>query len=423
MSDEEKYGNAEDPSRDEDAAETDKRFEEKSYTETDAPPEADPDYDGETTAAPKQLTIDDILDLDQGPPPDPFMLPPTLRDRLSDPTTYRPDPGLMDAVRVALSLRQPLLLTGEPGTGKTRLANFLAHRLNYGKALEYRVKSNSISSELFYSYDAIGRFNERSGGPGEGQGKGKDDPLKFIRFNALGKAILFANPEKYVKSYCTYLHEDDRHPGEPRGSVVLIDEVDKAPRDFPNDILAEIDEMSFSVKEVDDRKISADSARKPVVVVTSNSEKDLPDAFLRRCIYYHINFPVQQELERIVFGHIANVFAPPSEGNESKEDSFTTEFYRNLSEKKPSDYYVSGLIDFFYKILEEKSRFQRQPGTSELLEWILAVVSVQDKQTVFDPKNLDLSITIPTLFKTKHDKDQGQEILEGLIKNTSTTGS
>jgi MoxR-like ATPase len=155
----------------------------------------------------------------------------SVHDPRRRPQDYIAESGLVNAVNVALMLDKPLLLTGEPGTGKSQLAHSLAWELNLGDPLVFATKSTSVARDLFYTFDSVGRFKAAD----------HRDALSYLTYNALGKAILFANDEQKVTNL---LPTGTAHPGR-RQSVVLIDEVDKAPRDFPNDILNEIDYQRF----------------------------------------------------------------------------------------------------------------------------------------------------------------------------------
>ena len=181
----------------------------------------------------------------------------TARERAA---RYIPSPGLNDAAQVAIDLGMPLLLTGAPGTGKTDLAHYLAHHLLESDPLVFHTKSTSVYTDLFYQYDALGHFRAGEKAPAE----------PYIKLQALGDAIQRAE-----------LHNSR--------SVVLVDEIDKAPRDLPNDILNEIENMEFWIKETN-ASHKADPKFQPILVFTSNQEKDLPDAFLRRCVFFYIDF-------------------------------------------------------------------------------------------------------------------------------------
>jgi MoxR-like ATPase len=222
-----------------------------------------------------------------------FVLPlPFVADQ-GDPGDYVMDQGLEDAANTALDLGQPLLLTGEPGTGKTQFAAFLAAHLGLGKPLEFHTKSISVATDLFYTYDTVRRFHAAH----SSQDKDAVDEREYIRFNALGKAILRSLPAAEIKDICRDRDTDLRDG--PKRSVVLIDEIDKASRDFPNDLLNELTKMSFLIPELG-RTVTAQAAFRPIVVITSNQERPLPDAFLRRCVFYCIDPPDEARLTRIL---------------------------------------------------------------------------------------------------------------------------
>ena len=193
---------------------------------------------------------------------------------------YLPTPDLMEALRLAIFLERPLLLKGEPGSGKTRLARAVAYELKVPYE-EWHVKSTSRARDGLYTYDAVGRLRDAQLAASNQlpvQDRAKlDDPSAYIRWEPLGRA--FRNEEH---------------------TVVLIDEIDKADIDFPNDLLLELDERRFKVDETGD-EVKAKKA--PIILITSNDEKDLPDAFLRRCLFYYIEFPDSQRLIEIIKAH------------------------------------------------------------------------------------------------------------------------
>jgi MoxR-like ATPase len=208
---------------------------------------------------------------------------------LDDPAGYLAEEGLRDAVNVALALGQPLLLTGEPGTGKTQLAASLAHELGLPAPFVFNTKSTSTARDLFYRYDALRHFHDAQFHPGQSAAE------TYVTYEALGLAILLAMEPAAA---AMVLPEALRARG-PTRSVVLIDEVDKAPRDLPNDVLNEIEDMAFGVPETG-RSFRAEQRYRPILILTSNSEKTLPDAFLRRCVFYHLTFPSRERLLQIV---------------------------------------------------------------------------------------------------------------------------
>jgi MoxR-like ATPase len=271
---------------------------------------------------------------------EPIKLAPSRRDRQINPAGYRPDPGLVDAVNVALVLGQPLLLTGEPGTGKTQLARHVAWELGFDEPLMFETKSTNTARDLFYSYDTLGRFHAAQ------IKQGSQNSLDYITYNALGIAILRSQAEENVSKW---LPQGFEHGGRRR-SVVLIDEVDKAPRDFPNDLLNEVDNMYFKVPELGNEPIEAGKEMRPVLIITSNSEKHLPDAFLRRCVYYHIPFPDRARLTDIILNRV---------------DHF----------KGPDDPLLSEALDFFARLREPNSGLHKPPATAELLGWLISLAA------------------------------------------------
>jgi MoxR-like ATPase len=222
--------------------------------------------------------------------------------------------ALQDVVNVALALERPLLLKGEPGTGKTLLAHHIAKSLGMGLIL-WNVKSTTKARDGLYTYDTVQRLNDARFGDGNVR-----DIRHYIKLGPLGRA--FASPERVV---------------------LLIDEVDKGDIEFPNDLLFELDEMRFHILETDEW---VTAAHRPVVVVTSNSEKELPDAFLRRCVFHYIDFPDEAQMSAIIDVHFPGLSA---------------ELLRSA-------------FKVFYG-LREVPGLRKRPSTSELLDWIRALMA------------------------------------------------
>jgi MoxR-like ATPase len=314
----------------------------------------------------------------------PVELPPSYHNAQNRPEAYLPSDGLVDAVNVALLLNQPLLLTGEPGTGKTQLAYNLAYQLGLGEPLIFETKSTSTARDLFYVYDALGRFHAaQSAKLGETTIQHSVD---YLTYNALGLAIVLTNPPEKINQL---LPTDMKH-SEPRRSVVLIDEIDKASRDFPNDILSEIEQMYFRIPELGNVKIEADASMRPIVVMTSNSEKTLPDAFLRRCVYYNIPFPDRERLTKIVEARLG-------------------EFVKQSSD------FLSDALELFL-VLRGEGGLRKKPATAELLNW-LSVLRGMFKEVenpiATHPDNV--LRTLSSLVKTIEDQMTAQRIVEAWI--------
>jgi len=220
---------------------------------------------------------------------------------------------LMNAVNVAIALQKPLLIKGEPGTGKTMLAESISEALNM-KLLIWNIKSTTKAQEGLYVYDTVQRLYDSQFGEGD-----VSNIKKYIKLGTLGEA--FTSDEQVV---------------------LLIDEIDKADLEFPNDLLWELDKMEFYVTET---KETIKTKTRPIVIITSNAERELPDAFLRRCIFHYIEFPTREKMEEIVNVHFDSI----------------------------NDNLLNQAMDAFYKIRDMRD-IQKKPSTSELLDWLQALM-------------------------------------------------
>ena len=278
--------------------------------------------------------------------------------KFSGSANYVASRDLMETVNIAVALQKPLLIKGEPGTGKTMLAQAVADALGK-KLIIWNVKSTTKAQDGLYVYDVVQRLYDSQFG-----NAGVDDVKKYIKLGKLGEAFSLAHTpaEKYIK-----LGKLGEAFSADEQVVLLIDEIDKADLEFPNDLLWELDRMEFYIPET---KETVQAKQRPIVIITSNAEKELPDAFLRRCVFHYIEFPEQEQMEAILRVH-----------------------FGDLEEKLVKQ----SLAAFYW--LRELRGIEKKPSTSELVDWIRALVAGG-----VDPARIEKEIPFAGVL-LKKDKD------------------
>jgi MoxR-like ATPase len=263
---------------------------------------------------------------------------PTQFDRFQGTDTYIASEELRHAVNVAFALERPLLIRGEPGTGKTLLAENVSSSLGL-ELLRWHIKSTTKAQDGLYVYDTVARLHDSRFGDGDVKDIGR-----YIELGPLGKAL-----------------------AAPGRVVLLIDEIDKADIEFPNDLLLELDAMRFRIDETGEEIVAA---QRPFVIITSNNEKELPDAFLRRCVFHYIEFPDRELMSQIVRVHHPDI----------------------------EDKVLDQCLEVFYG-LRGLPRLRKPPSTSELVDWICAL-----RRAGVDLRRVGGGIPfLGTLLKTEQD--------------------
>ena len=266
--------------------------------------------------------------------------------------SYVATPDLMLAVNAAITLQRPLLIKGEPGTGKTMLAEEVARALDV-PLLQWHIKSTTKAQQGLYEYDAVSRLRDSQLG---------DEKVKDIS-NYIVRGVLWQAFEQ----------------GKP--CVILIDEVDKADIEFPNDLLRELDRMEFHVYET---RQTVRATVRPIVIITSNNEKELPDAFLRRCFFHYIKFPDKDTMARIVDVHFPRL----------KQDL------------------LREAMEVFFE-LRDVPGLKKKPSTSELIDWLKLLVAEDIPPEVLRSK--DKKTIVPPLAGALLKNEQDVHLFERLV--------
>ena len=276
-------------------------------------------------------------------------------DQFSGASKYITSPELKSIVNVSIALQRPLLVKGEPGTGKTLLAHAIAEALEK-PLLVWNIKSTSKAIDGCYTYDTVQRLNDSRFGS---KSRNVDNVEDYITLGKLGQA--FTSQEQVV---------------------LLIDEIDKADPEFPNDLLQELDIMEFYVNELQ-KTIKA--IHRPIVIITSNNEKELPDAFLRRCVFHYINFPDKELMREIVLVH-----------------------FPNIKEK-----ILESCIQQFY-LLRMVNQIRKKPSTSELIDWIGVLLKAGLSEEDIEQKIPFLGTLIKKEVDLNYLKKYKKEIFESI---------
>ena len=265
--------------------------------------------------------------------------------------SYVATDDLSMAVNAAVTLQRPLLIKGEPGTGKTLLAEQVASALGM-RLIQWHIKSTTKAQQGLYEYDAVSRLRDSQLGDDR-----VHDIANYIKRGKLWEAF---DADEQV--------------------VLLIDEIDKADIEFPNDLLVELDHMEFFVYETGE---TVKAKHRPIIIITSNNEKELPDAFLRRCFFHFINFPDRETMEKIVDVHYPTIS-------------------RDL---------VQEALEVFFDVRKIPG-LKKKPSTSELIDWLKLLMADDIPAEIF--KNRDASKAIPPLYGALLKNEQDVHLLERL---------
>ena len=258
---------------------------------------------------------------------------------------------LQIAVNASITLQRPLLIKGEPGTGKTMLAEQIAGSLGL-ELVQWHVKSTTKAQQGLYEYDAVSRLRDSRRGTND-----VNDIKKYIRKGKLWEAFTADKPV-----------------------VLLIDEIDKADIEFPNDLLLELDKMEFFVYETGE---TIRTKHRPIIIITSNNEKELPDAFLRRCFFHFINFPDRETMKQIINVHYPDI----------------------------QKHLVNDALDVFFDIRKVPG-LKKHPSTSELIDWLKLLMSDEIPDTILQDRNP--SNAVPPLYGALLKNEQDVSLLERL---------
>ncbi|MFA7280693.1 MAG: MoxR family ATPase [Sterolibacterium sp.] len=275
--------------------------------------------------------------------------------RFEGSNTYVATPDLMLAVNAAITLQRPLLIKGEPGTGKTLLAEEVANALG-APLLQWHIKSTTKAQQGLYEYDAVSRLRDSQLGGADGE------RVRNIA-NYIVKGVLWQALEA------------------DRPTVILIDEIDKADIEFPNDLLRELDRMEFYVYETQ-QLIKA--KHRPIVFITSNNEKELPDAFLRRCFFHYIKFPDSETMQKIVDVHFPGL----------------------------KQALLKEALEVFFE-LREIPGLKKKPSTSELLDWLKLLLAEEIPPEALRSK--DRKVAVPPLHGALLKNEQDVHLFERLV--------